>query len=77
MQSLRYALQPAVKDISVDWDLPDGVSVTTLSPPLKVLFHGQRALLYAQLKGEVRGHLNITSPPVLCGYFEPEKVMDK
>ncbi|XP_041919238.1 von Willebrand factor A domain-containing protein 5A-like isoform X3 [Alosa sapidissima] len=52
MQSLRYALQPAVKDISVHWNLPDGVSVTTLSPPLKVLFHGQRALLYAQLKGE-------------------------
>ncbi|XP_062408723.1 von Willebrand factor A domain-containing protein 5A-like isoform X2 [Sardina pilchardus] len=52
MQSLRYALQPAVKDISVHWNLPDGGSVTTLSPPLKVLFHGQRALLYAQLKGE-------------------------
>ncbi|XP_031432645.1 von Willebrand factor A domain-containing protein 5A-like isoform X2 [Clupea harengus] len=56
MQSLRYALQPAVKDISVVWDLPDGVSVTTLSPPLKVLFHGQRALLYAQLKGESSGN---------------------
>ena len=55
MQSLRYALQPAVKDISVDWDLPDGVSVTTLSPPLNVLFHAKRALLYAQLEGEVRG----------------------
>ncbi|XP_062384675.1 von Willebrand factor A domain-containing protein 5A-like [Sardina pilchardus] len=52
MQSLRYALQPAVKDISVHWNLPDGVSVTTLSPPLQVLFHGQRALLYAQVKGE-------------------------
>ncbi|XP_063061446.1 von Willebrand factor A domain-containing protein 5A-like isoform X1 [Engraulis encrasicolus] len=56
MQSLRYALQPAVKDISVEWTLPDGVSVTTLSPPLKVLFHGQRALLYAQLKGESPGN---------------------
>ncbi|XP_063061452.1 von Willebrand factor A domain-containing protein 5A-like [Engraulis encrasicolus] len=56
MQSLRYALQPAVKDISVEWTLPNGVSVTTLSPPLKVLFHGQRALLYAQLKGESPGN---------------------
>ncbi|KAL2096464.1 hypothetical protein ACEWY4_008612 [Coilia grayii] len=56
MQSLRYALQPAVRDISVEWNLPDGVSVTTLSPPLKVLFHGQRALLYAQLKGESTGN---------------------
>ncbi|KAL7870416.1 hypothetical protein SRHO_G00079130 [Serrasalmus rhombeus] len=52
MQSLSFALQPAVVDISVKWTLPEGVSVTTLSPPLNVLFQGQRALLYAQLTGE-------------------------
>ncbi|XP_026775070.2 von Willebrand factor A domain-containing protein 5A isoform X1 [Pangasianodon hypophthalmus] len=49
MQSLRYALQPAVIDITEDWS---GVSFTPLSPPIKTLFHGQRALIYAQLKGE-------------------------
>ncbi|KAF5908291.1 von Willebrand factor A domain-containing protein 5A-like isoform X1, partial [Clarias magur] len=49
MQSLRYALQPAVTDITEDWT---GLSFTRLSPPLKALFHGQRALIYAQLKGE-------------------------
>ncbi|XP_053092947.1 von Willebrand factor A domain-containing protein 5A isoform X2 [Pangasianodon hypophthalmus] len=49
MQSLRYALQPAVIDITEDWS---GVSFTRLSPPIKTLFHGQRALIYAQLKGE-------------------------
>uniref|UniRef100_A0A3B4DD42 VIT domain-containing protein n=1 Tax=Pygocentrus nattereri TaxID=42514 RepID=A0A3B4DD42_PYGNA len=54
MQSLSFALQPAVVDISVKWTLPEGMSVTTLSPPLNVLFQGQRALLYAQLTGEVR-----------------------
>uniref|UniRef100_A0A8C7WHZ1 VWFA domain-containing protein n=1 Tax=Oncorhynchus mykiss TaxID=8022 RepID=A0A8C7WHZ1_ONCMY len=54
MQSLRFALQPAVVDISVKWNVPKGVSVTPLSPPIRVLFQGQRALLYAQLTGKVR-----------------------
>uniref|UniRef100_A0A8P4G1G1 von Willebrand factor A domain-containing protein 5A n=1 Tax=Dicentrarchus labrax TaxID=13489 RepID=A0A8P4G1G1_DICLA len=53
MQSLRFALQPAVVDISVTWDLPKGVSVTVLSPPITALFQGQRSLIYAQLTGEV------------------------
>ncbi|XP_071351860.1 von Willebrand factor A domain-containing protein 5A-like isoform X1 [Trachinotus anak] len=52
MQSLRFALQPAVEDISVMWDLPKGVSVTVLSPPITSIFQGQRSLVYAQLTGE-------------------------
>ncbi|XP_062242182.1 von Willebrand factor A domain-containing protein 5A-like [Platichthys flesus] len=52
MQSLRFALQPAVVDISVTWDLPTGVSVTVLSPPITALFQGQRSLIYAQLTGQ-------------------------
>uniref|UniRef100_A0A8C1GTB0 VIT domain-containing protein n=1 Tax=Cyprinus carpio TaxID=7962 RepID=A0A8C1GTB0_CYPCA len=48
----RFALQPAVLNISVDWTLPDEVTVDTLSPPINVLFQGQRTLIYAQLKGE-------------------------
>ncbi|XP_072528454.1 von Willebrand factor A domain-containing protein 5A-like isoform X2 [Salminus brasiliensis] len=52
MQSLRYALQPAVVDIIEVWTVPVGMSTTHLSPPLNVLFQGQRALIYAQLKGE-------------------------
>ncbi|XP_059187462.1 von Willebrand factor A domain-containing protein 5A-like isoform X2 [Centropristis striata] len=52
MQSLRFALQPAVVDISVKWDLPEGVSVTDLSPPITALFQGQRSLVYAQLTGQ-------------------------
>ncbi|XP_051979417.1 von Willebrand factor A domain-containing protein 5A-like isoform X2 [Xyrauchen texanus] len=55
MQSLRFALQPAVDNISVTWTLPDGVSVETLSPPIRVLFRGQRAIIYAQLKGQSSG----------------------
>ncbi|XP_042372951.1 von Willebrand factor A domain-containing protein 5A-like, partial [Plectropomus leopardus] len=52
MQLLRFALQPAVVDISVDWDVPKEVSVTVLSPPITALFHGQRSLIYAQLTGQ-------------------------
>ncbi|XP_026094211.1 von Willebrand factor A domain-containing protein 5A-like isoform X2 [Carassius auratus] len=55
MQSLRFALQPAVVNIFVDWTLPDGLTVETLSPPINVLFQGQRTLIYAQLKGESSG----------------------
>ncbi|XP_066523326.1 von Willebrand factor A domain-containing protein 5A-like isoform X3 [Hoplias malabaricus] len=53
MQSLRYALQPAVVDITEEWTVPEGMSTTRLSPPINVLFQGQRALIYAQLKGKI------------------------
>ncbi|XP_062849567.1 von Willebrand factor A domain-containing protein 5A-like [Trichomycterus rosablanca] len=49
MQSLRYALQPAVVDVREVWS---GMCTTHLSPPTKTIFNGQRALIYAQLKGE-------------------------
>ncbi|XP_062241630.1 von Willebrand factor A domain-containing protein 5A-like isoform X2 [Platichthys flesus] len=52
MQSLRFALQPAVEDISVMWDLPKGMSVTVLSPTITTIFQGQRSLIYAQLSGQ-------------------------
>ncbi|XP_073349465.1 von Willebrand factor A domain-containing protein 5A-like isoform X4 [Pagrus major] len=52
MQSLRFALQPAVVDISVTWDLPKGVSVAVLSPPITTIFQSQRSLVYAQLSGQ-------------------------
>uniref|UniRef100_A0AAQ4PX58 von Willebrand factor A domain containing 5A n=1 Tax=Gasterosteus aculeatus aculeatus TaxID=481459 RepID=A0AAQ4PX58_GASAC len=52
MQSLRFALQPSVGDVSVKWDLPSGVSVTALSPPIAALFQGQRSLVYAQFTGQ-------------------------
>ncbi|XP_048040077.1 von Willebrand factor A domain-containing protein 5A-like isoform X4 [Megalobrama amblycephala] len=55
MQSLRFAVQPAVDSISVDWSVPEGVTVDMLSPPINTLFQGQRALIYAQLKGQSSG----------------------
>ncbi|KAL0154341.1 hypothetical protein M9458_050307, partial [Cirrhinus mrigala] len=55
MQSLRFALQPAVNNISVDWTVPEGVVVDMLSPPINALFQGQRAIIYAQIKGQSSG----------------------
>ncbi|XP_052436186.1 von Willebrand factor A domain-containing protein 5A isoform X2 [Carassius gibelio] len=55
MQSLRFALQPAVDNISVDWTVPEGVTVDMLSPSINTLFQGQRALIYAQIKGQSSG----------------------
>ncbi|XP_070684923.1 von Willebrand factor A domain-containing protein 5A-like isoform X2 [Pempheris klunzingeri] len=52
MQSLRFALQPAVEKVSITWDVPKGVSVTVLSPLITALFQGQRSLMYAQLSGQ-------------------------
>lgn len=64
MQSLRFALQPVVKDVSVTWDLPKGVSVTVLSPPITAVFQGQRSLVYAQISGQVG-----TEPPIYTVYI--------
>ncbi|RXN17482.1 von Willebrand factor A domain-containing 5A-like protein [Labeo rohita] len=55
MQSLRFALQPAADNISVDWTVPEGVTVDMLSAPINALFQGQRALIYAQIKGQSSG----------------------
>ncbi|XP_056308362.1 von Willebrand factor A domain-containing protein 5A-like [Danio aesculapii] len=52
MESLRFALQPSVSNISVKWKLPKHVTAETVSPPINVLFQGQRTLIYAQLKGK-------------------------
>uniref|UniRef100_A0A672SCM2 VWFA domain-containing protein n=1 Tax=Sinocyclocheilus grahami TaxID=75366 RepID=A0A672SCM2_SINGR len=51
-KALHWISQPAVVNISVDWTLPEGVTVDTLSPPINVLCQGQRTLIYAQMKGE-------------------------
>lgn len=65
MQSLRFALQPAVVDISVTWDLPKGVSATVLSPPITALFQGQRSLIYAQLTGQVGAAPSHSEIPII------------
>uniref|UniRef100_A0A667G647 von Willebrand factor A domain-containing protein 5A n=1 Tax=Lynx canadensis TaxID=61383 RepID=A0A667G647_LYNCA len=51
LRALKHALQPAVEDVSVNWDLPRGLSAKTLSPEQTVLYKGQRLIVYAQLTG--------------------------
>ncbi|KAM9318638.1 von Willebrand factor A domain-containing protein 5A-like [Pholidichthys leucotaenia] len=51
MQSLRCGLQLSLTDISTTLALPDGMSVTVLSPPIPVLFQHERTLIYAQITG--------------------------
>uniref|UniRef100_H3CHQ7 Si:ch73-265h17.1 n=1 Tax=Tetraodon nigroviridis TaxID=99883 RepID=H3CHQ7_TETNG len=63
MQSLTFALQPAVTNVSLVWDLPKEASVTVLSPPIISIFQGQRSLVYAQLSGlssaAAEGHVTL------------------
>lgn len=49
--SLKLALQCAVDDISLSWELPSGLSVNMLSPEQPTIFRGQRLIIYAQLTG--------------------------
>ncbi|KAM9318861.1 von Willebrand factor A domain-containing protein 5A-like [Pholidichthys leucotaenia] len=51
MQSLRCGLQLRMTDISVTWDLPEGVSATVLSQQIPELFPGERTLIFAQITG--------------------------
>nr|XP_023667913.1 von Willebrand factor A domain-containing protein 5A-like isoform X2 [Paramormyrops kingsleyae] len=58
MQSLQFALQPVVEDISVKWNIPADISVTPLSPLPNVIFQNQRAILYFQLAGQSSGNIS-------------------
>lgn len=49
--SLKFALQCAVDDISLSWELPPGLSANMLSPEQPTIFRGQRLIIYAQLTG--------------------------
>uniref|UniRef100_H2MGE0 VIT domain-containing protein n=1 Tax=Oryzias latipes TaxID=8090 RepID=H2MGE0_ORYLA len=71
MQSLKFALQPVVKDISVTWDLPKRVSATVLSPPITTIFQGQRSLIYAQLCGKVLVRSPLGFVLQLVSFFHP------
>ncbi|XP_052044618.1 von Willebrand factor A domain-containing protein 5A-like isoform X2 [Apodemus sylvaticus] len=49
--SLKFALQCAVDNISLSWDLPPGLSIKMVSPEHPAIFRGQRLIIYAQLTG--------------------------
>ncbi|XP_052044597.1 von Willebrand factor A domain-containing protein 5A-like isoform X2 [Apodemus sylvaticus] len=49
--SLKYALQCAVDNISLSWNLPPDLSIKMVSPEHPAIFRGQRLIIYAQLTG--------------------------
>ncbi|XP_077334227.1 von Willebrand factor A domain-containing protein 5A-like isoform X3 [Lithobates pipiens] len=53
LRALKCSLQPTVKDISLTWTLPSSVEAIVLSKVPTAIFHGQRSIVYAQLKGKV------------------------
>uniref|UniRef100_F6T0E2 von Willebrand factor A domain-containing protein 5A n=1 Tax=Monodelphis domestica TaxID=13616 RepID=F6T0E2_MONDO len=67
LRSLKRALQPVVQDISFTWTLPLGVETTLLSPAPTMIFHGQRLIVYAQLKGTNAVTGEVCLQYTLCG----------
>ncbi|XP_014640481.1 PREDICTED: von Willebrand factor A domain-containing protein 5A [Ceratotherium simum simum] len=53
LRALKRSLQPVVEDVSLSWDLPQGLSAKMLSPEQTVIFRGQRLIVYAQLTGMI------------------------
>ncbi|XP_073467172.1 von Willebrand factor A domain-containing protein 5A-like [Aquarana catesbeiana] len=53
LRALKCSLQPIVKDISLTWTLPSSVESIVLSKVPTAIFHGQRSIVYTQLKGKV------------------------
>uniref|UniRef100_A0A8C9RY09 von Willebrand factor A domain-containing protein 5A-like n=1 Tax=Scleropages formosus TaxID=113540 RepID=A0A8C9RY09_SCLFO len=53
MQSLQFALQPVGRDIAIKWNIPAGITVNPVSPPVNMLFNLQRVIQYFQLTDQV------------------------
>ncbi|GCB84658.1 hypothetical protein scyTo_0025266, partial [Scyliorhinus torazame] len=57
LQSLKFALQPAVTGLTINWKLPSELELVLLSQLPTVIFNEQRTIIYAQLKGKVDSSL--------------------
>ncbi|XP_066458796.1 von Willebrand factor A domain-containing protein 5A-like isoform X2 [Eleutherodactylus coqui] len=53
LRALKCSLQPTVKNVSLTWSLPSGMEAILLSKVPTAIFQGQKAIIYAQLKGKV------------------------
>ncbi|XP_029436856.1 von Willebrand factor A domain-containing protein 5A-like isoform X2 [Rhinatrema bivittatum] len=52
LRSLKAALQPAVKSVSLQWTLPPGMKLAMVSRLPGAIFKGQRSIVYTLLKGK-------------------------
>ncbi|XP_030043481.1 von Willebrand factor A domain-containing protein 5A isoform X2 [Microcaecilia unicolor] len=53
LRSLKASLQPAVKNVSLQWTLPPGLETVLVSRLPTAIFRGQRSIIYSLLKGKV------------------------
>ncbi|XP_040277163.1 von Willebrand factor A domain-containing protein 5A-like isoform X2 [Bufo bufo] len=53
LKALKCALQPTVKDVSINWALPPDVEVNLISHIPIAIYRGQRSIIYAVLKGKL------------------------
>ncbi|KAM5191381.1 uncharacterized protein ACMZJ9_008764 [Mantella aurantiaca] len=53
LKALKCALQPTLKEISLNWTLPPDVEQNLVSPAPSVIFQGQRSIIYTQFKGKL------------------------
>ncbi|XP_053304522.1 von Willebrand factor A domain-containing protein 5A-like [Spea bombifrons] len=53
LRTLKCALQPIVREVTLTWTLPPGLEAVTISKAPSAIFQGQRSIVYAQLKGQV------------------------
>ncbi|XP_018427577.1 PREDICTED: von Willebrand factor A domain-containing protein 5A-like [Nanorana parkeri] len=53
LKALKCALQPTVKEISLNWTLPPDVEQNVVSQMPNAIFQGQKSIIYVQFKGKL------------------------
>ena len=54
VKCLQRALQPRASGISLQWDLPPGLEVSTIRKAPEVIFQGHQSSIYAQIHGQAQ-----------------------
>ncbi|XP_043937298.1 von Willebrand factor A domain-containing protein 5A-like [Protopterus annectens] len=68
LRCLKLAFQRSAVDISLHWKLPGGVEAVVYPKVPEVVFHQERTVIYAQLKGLESNHMEGKAEATLC-YF--------
>ncbi|XP_060603762.1 von Willebrand factor A domain-containing protein 5A-like isoform X2 [Ruditapes philippinarum] len=65
---LKYAMQPAITDVRINWDLPAGLTPITIpsEPPVNI-YAGERLTLFTILRGYCANHNNVSGSVTLNG----------
>ncbi|XP_077334260.1 von Willebrand factor A domain-containing protein 5A-like [Lithobates pipiens] len=60
LKALKCALQPTIKEISLNWTLPPDVEQNLVSQTPSVIFQGQRSIVYVQFKGKLEQEAGVS-----------------